>query len=221
MGKKKGLRLNIDKIIESLSEVQRGWDELNQHLLVHRENITDEIIQNMVSAYYYLDHLIADRVKIFSKDGLHHILELNHIVLCGQDPVVRMEYGHHLIETRRKFYENVKPIRKWYKKNHDSSPLKVAAEVYVGVLSRPQLFIEGNHRTGSLIASYILLRKKHYPFVLNMENAEAYFNPSSRIKFSNKRSIKGKLKLPKYEKEFKKFLEENISGDYVLDPDDG
>jgi prophage maintenance system killer protein len=218
MGKKKGLRLNLDRIVESLSEVQRDWDELNRNLLVHRENLTDEIIQNMVSAYHYLDNLIADRAKIFDQDGLHHLLELNHIVLCGKDPLVRLEYGHHLVETRKKFYENVKPLHKWYKKNHDSSPLKVAAEVYVGVLSRPQLFIEGNHRTGALIASYILLRKERYPFVLNVKNAEAYFNPSSRIKFSDKRSIKGKLKLPRYEKEFKKFLEENISGDYVLDP---
>lgn len=41
------------------------------------------------------------------------------------------------------------PIRRWYRKHETENPYKVASQVYAGVLSQPQLFQEGNHRTGS------------------------------------------------------------------------
>ena len=144
------------------------------------------------------------------------MLELNHIVLCGRDAVARMEYTTHLVATRQKFFTMIKPIKKWYKKHKGDSPLKTAAEVYVGVLSQPQLFIEGNHRTGALIASFLLMQGGYPPFVLTVENALAYFNPSSEIKLSDKRSIKGKIKLPKYQKEFTHFLERNLTPEFVI-----
>ena len=49
-------------------------------------------------------------------------------------------------------------------------------------LSRPQLFIEGNHRTGALAMSYVRLRDGHPPFVLTPENAAAYFEISAPIR---------------------------------------
>jgi hypothetical protein len=85
---------------------------------------------------------------------------------------------------------------------------KVASQVYVGVLSQPQLYQEGNHRTGSLIASGILLQNGCPPFVLTQRDAVSYFNPSSEIKFSDKRTIRGKLRLPKYRREFREFLQQ-------------
>ncbi len=152
-------------------------------------------------------------------DATEHLLELNHIVLCGADPLRRMEYAPHLQATRHRFFTMIQPLKRWHQKHGDDATVKVAAQLYVGVLSQPQLFIEGNHRTGGLIASYLLLMGGKDPFVLNPQNAVAYFEPSSRIKFTDKRSIKGRLKLPKYEKGFKEFLEENIhltKGYYVL-----
>ena len=83
------------------------------------------------------------------------------------------------------------------------------------MLSQPQLYQEGNHRTGSLIASGILLQNGCPPFVLTRQNAVAYFNPSSEIKFADKRTIRGKLRLPKYQHEFRKFLQQNINQAYV------
>ena len=216
MTKKYKPRLNLDKIIASLTELQTDWPEVNARLFVRRENLTDEIIQNMALGYRYVDDMLEDKIKPFSDEGIQHLLELNHVVLCGRDPIKRLEYTHHLVETRRKFFTLIQPIKKWYKKHKGDSGLKVAAEVYVGVLSQPQLFIEGNHRTGALIASWLLLRNGYPPFVLNKDNALAYFDPSSHIKLSDKRSMKGKWKLPKYEKDFKRFLEANISADYVI-----
>jgi hypothetical protein len=50
------------------------------------------------------------------------------------------------------------------------------------VLSYPQLYQEGNHRTGAPIASGILLQSGCPPFVLTRKNAIAYFNPSSGMR---------------------------------------
>jgi hypothetical protein len=83
------------------------------------------------------------------------------------------------------------------------------------VLSQPQLYQEGNHRTGSLIASGILLQSGCPPFVLTHHNAIGYFNPSSEIKFTDKRSVGGKLRLPKYRREFRGFLQQNVSPKFV------
>jgi prophage maintenance system killer protein len=221
MGKKEKIyRLNINRIADALTQVQQEFPGINDQLSVRREDLTDDMIQNLLSAYQYLDKLVIRGVNIFEKDHLFHLLELNHTVLCGRDPVVRMEYGPHIEATRQKFSQLINPVRKWYKKHDSSSAMKVASAIYVGILSRPQLFIEGNHRTGSIAASWVLLTNKKYPFVLNVDNAVSYFEPSSEIKFSDKRSIKGKMKLPKYQKSFKRFLEAQVSPDYVLNPDD-
>jgi hypothetical protein len=94
----------------------------------------------------------------------------------------------------------------------------VASQIYVGVLSQPQLYQEGNHRTGSLIASGILLQTGCAPFVLTPRNAIAYFNPSSEIKFTDKRSIRGRLRLPKYRRQFREFFQQNVSLKFVRLP---
>ncbi len=211
-------QLNIDNIVASLLEVQRNFDSINAQLSVRRENLTDQMVQNMVTAYHYLDDLVADKVNLLP-GGHDHMLELNHIVLCGRDPLVRMEFASHIQATEKRFYKQLKVIKRWYKSYKDESTYKVAAQIYVAVLSQPQLFIEGNHRTGSLIASYFLLMGGKYPFVLNKENALAYFEPSSQIKLSNKETIKGKFRLPKYRSEFRRFLKDQVKAtkqDYIL-----
>ena len=83
------------------------------------------------------------------------------------------------------------------------------------MLSNPQPYQEGNHRTGSLIASGILLQNGCPSFVLTRQNAIAYFNPSSDIKFTDKRTIRGKLRLPKYRRQFRDFLQQNVSAKFV------
>ncbi|MCP5493615.1 MAG: hypothetical protein H7A23_03600 [Leptospiraceae bacterium] len=203
--------IDIFYIKESLNEVQKNFSEINSQLTDRREDLNDTVKDNMISAYRYLNRILYEKKDIFLKD-VSSMLELNYIVLCGVDMGKRIEANQYLNETQHRFYDFVKPIIKWYKKHKDESPLKVASEIYVGVLSRPQLFFEGNHRTGSLIVSYILVKAGYPPFVLNVKNAVAYFEPSSMIKFTDKRELSGKLKLPKYKKSFKKFLEE------VLEP---
>ena len=214
----KPLHLHVGRIGDELLDVQRHFPAINAALTSRRDDFTDAVRRQMLSAYEFLDAMVADDLDLFSPEGLEALLQLNHLVLLGRgyDP---REFRKHISTTRQQFFGNfqryVKPIRRWYRKHGTESPYKVASQVYVGVLSQPQLFQEGNHRTGSLIASGILLQNGRPPFVLTRQNAVAYFNPSSKIKFTDKRTIGGKLRLPKYQRDFREFLQRNVNPAYV------
>jgi hypothetical protein len=218
MVKRFRLRLRLGRIEDELRDVQRHFPAINAVLNSRRDDFSDAVRQNMMAAYEFLDAVVEDDVDLFSDEGLEVLLQLNHLVLLGRGYDARA-FGRHISATRQRFFDNfrryVKPIRRWYRKHEIENPYKVAAQVYVGVLSQPQLYQEGNHRTGSLIASGILLQNGYPPFVLTRGNAVAYFNPSSEIKFTDKRTIHGKLRLPKYQHAFREFLEQNVNEEYV------
>ncbi len=94
----------------------------------------------------------------------------------------------------------------WCETHKNDSPWERAAGVYVRILSEPQLYIEGNHRTGALIMSYLLARDGCAPFVLSVDNAKAYFDPSSLIKKTRKRSVAMLVKIPGLRNRFSRFL---------------
>jgi hypothetical protein len=214
----KRLRLRLGRIEEELNDLQRHFPSINTALKLRRDDFTNAVRQNMVDAYRLLDEIISDGVDLFSTEGLEALLQLNHVVLLSRGYDSRV-FSRHISETRQRFFTNfrnyVKPIRRWYRRHQTENPYKVASQIYVGVLSQPQLYQEGNHRTGSLIASGILLQNGCPPFVLTRQNAVAYFNPSSEIKFTDKRTIRGKLRLPKYQREFRDFLQHNVNLKFV------
>lgn len=115
----------------------------------------------MLSAYSLLDQLVSREVDPFSRDGIGHVLMLNNRVHYGLDSALMAEFESAIDANAAKFYDNIRPVRAWHEEHvkRGDHPLKVAAETYVSILGHPQLFIEGNHRTGSLIASWINLRR--------------------------------------------------------------
>ena len=217
----KWLRLRLGRIEDELCDVQRHFAAINFMLTCRRDEFTETVRQNMVAAYEFLDAVVADDLDLFSEEGLEALLQLNHLVLLGRG-YDRRAFSRHIDSTRQQFFDNfhsyVKPVRRWYHKHSTDNPYKVAAQVYVGCLSQPQLYQEGNHRTGSLIASGILLQNGCPPFVLTRQNAVAYFNPSSEIKFTDKRTVHGKLRLPNYQRAFREFLQRNVNQAYVHRP---
>jgi hypothetical protein len=217
-GMVKRLRLHLGRIEDELRDVQRHFPAINAVLNCRRDDFSDTVLQNMLTAYEFLDAVVDDKLDLFGDEGLEALLQLNHLVLLGRGYDLRA-FDRHITVTRRQFFDNfrryVKPIRRWYRKHETENPYKIASQVYVGVLSQPQLYQEGNHRTGSLLASGILLQSGCPPFVLSRQNAVAYFNPSSEIKFTDKRTVRGKLRLPKYQQNFREFLERNVNQTYV------
>jgi hypothetical protein len=129
------------------------------------------------------------------------------------------EYAKAIEATSEKFYQHIEPIQDWYQRHlsRGNHPLKIAAEIYVSILGYPQLYVEGNHRTGSLVADWINAYYGFPPFVLSADNAIAYFAPSAEIKsFANKSTWRGQARLPKYRKSFLAFWERHIDSQYLI-----
>lgn len=181
--------------------------------------MTDEVVENMLAGYAFVDQAIAEGKDLLTSMHAAWLLELNHLVLCGRDPRVRGEHRAHLEATARRFYQqeefNIDDILRWHEKHASESPWRRAAGVYVRILSQPQLYIEGNHRTGALIMSYILVKDGEAPFVLSVENAREYFDPSTVVKETRKTVMTLLMKLPGIKKRFANFLRSQANEQYL------
>ncbi|BBO82172.1 hypothetical protein DSCO28_27380 [Desulfosarcina ovata subsp. sediminis] len=204
-------RIDMGRVEESLRAVQRQFDRINDTLEMRREAMQDNIVTNMLAGYGYVNMLLERDIDPLHPKQLDHFLELNNIVLCGTDPQARFDYSGYIEATKRRFYAqdhfSIANIRAWAEKHRKDTPWKRAAGVYILQISRPQLFEEGNHRSGALLMSCLLVRSGKPPFVLTVDNAKAYFDPSSLAKETHKTFIGMYYKLPKIKKKFSRFLE--------------
>lgn len=215
-------RLNVAAIEASLRELSGHFASVNSSLTEPRDPLDDRIVDNMLLGYRLVDTLIDDDADLFASDQVGSMLRLNNVVLCGNDPERRREHDKHLEATERRFYDEhdggIGDILEWYEDHSSESPWKRAAGVFVRILSQPQLFLEGNHRTGALIMSYILLRAGLPPFVLTLDNAVEYFNPSAVVRKTAKKNPTALFKLPKIKARYAEFLEANADRRYLLEP---
>ncbi|MGO9392717.1 hypothetical protein, partial [Rhodoblastus sp.] len=203
--------LNLQAIESSFRKLQKVFPEINLSLFERRDALDDEVVRNLLAGYAMVNRLLKDGVDLFAMGNLHYWLELNAVVLCGpagSEPACNRP----LIEaTEARFYDQpdggIGDIVDWVHRNPGKNVWRRAAGVFIRILSEPQLFIEGNHRTGALIMSYMLARENCPPFVLTEKNARAFFNPSSVFKKSSKRNILMKLKMPGLTRAFSEFLE--------------
>lgn len=202
--------VNIERVRGSLEDFQAGFTALNARLKLHREPFTDDMLENILAAYRFLNELLRKDVNIFSLAGLHSMLELNHIVLCGTEPAKRYEYHRHVLETRKRFQQQVHKLHRWVVRQMDRlSPIELAVGFYWRALSQPQLYIEGNHRTGNIVLNYLLICNGEPPFVISSRNAYDYLEVSGDIKFSDKNKLSGSLfALPGHGKVFRRVLED-------------
>ena len=218
------IRLDLGAINRTLVRVEGKWSKINRRLIDAGIGAKDApfdqtLRERMMCAYQYIDGLLAEGIRPFSE--LSAVFEINNMVHYGTDNLLRYEYNSVIQHTKERFFDRAPALADWYARHIDRGdhPLKVAAEIYVSVLGRPQLFNEGNHRTGSVISSWIDLYYGFPPFVLSADNALAYFGPSSEIKhFANKSEWRSIFTLPKYRKSFRTFWESYIDERYVLKP---
>lgn len=214
------VRLNLQNIEAALRTVQRRFSEINALLQCRRDQLDDSVIERIMTGYAYVDQAIEENVDFFARGKTRHLLELNARVLCGTDPQVRAENAGHLRATEERFYDDqrggIRDIVEWYAMHRDESIWKRAAGVYVRGLSRPQLFIEGNHRTGALIMSYLLVREGRPPFVLTVDNAKGYFDPSTLITKQSRHGLTMLYRMPRIKSSFGEFLKGQASKAFLM-----
>ena len=148
-------------------------------------------------------------------------LELNTRVLCGTSEQKRREYHKHIAANNRYFYERtdagIHDLYEWYTLQRHEPVWHRAAGIYIRILSEPQVFIEGNDRTGALVMSYILAKEGQPPFVLTAANAKAYFESSALIKKLPRNGLANLFRLPRLKARIADFLKDQAhSGSFAL-----
>src|SRR5262245_15493960 len=208
-------RVNLATVATSLRRVQAAVG-----LLEGRDVFDDRVLENMVSGYAYVDALVAARVDPFALGHLKHLLELNCLVLCGTSPERRATYTGHLQATEQRFYGDgaagVRDLVEWVADHPNGPPCERAAGVYAMILGWPQLFIEGNHRTGVLAMSWVLRQEDQPPFVLTPENAATYFEISAGIHDISKDSAPGRLRLATLTARLARLLADDPDRQYLI-----
>ncbi len=209
----------LDEIGRSLREFQREFPAINDRLAMRREELTELMIEQILEAYGFLNTLLLKEMDLFTPAGLYALLEMNHLVLCGSDPGTRMQYYQHLSETRKNFLLRIKPIKEWTAKKHSGSDAyQLASGFYTRMLSRPQLFLEGNHRTGNILLNYLLISKHAPPYIVSSAHAHTYLDLSGDIKFTEKgNSLDTALRMPGHRRRLETFLRECSSVRYITD----
>ena len=213
------MRLNPTAIEQTLRSLQREFPTINPQLRDRRDPIDDMVVANLMTGYAYVDELVANHTDILALGNLQHLLELNRRVLCGVDDAMRQDSAAHLRAAEERFYNapgaGIRDIVEWHAKHHAESVWKRAAGVYIRILSEPQLFIEGNHRTGALVVSYLLMQHREPPFVLTAKNAQEFFDPSSMIKKIDKREFLATFRIPHLKRQFARFLKQESDDAYL------
>jgi prophage maintenance system killer protein len=176
----------------------------------------------MMAGYRFVDSLLTQRVDLFAMGNSTLFLEMNALVLFGGNEAAQTGAAFQLAATEQRFYDQegggIRDVVEWYDLHRANSVWRRAAGVYISILSEPQLFIEGNHRTGALVMSYILAREGRAPFVLTADNARAYLDPSTLITETRKHSLVALFRIPKIKRYFAQFLKEQSDRKYLIAP---
>ncbi len=213
-------RLNLDAIETSLRDVQAHFSDINKTLSTPRDPLSDFVLERLMWGYRRVDALLDAGVDPFAPGSSEQILNLNLLVLCGNDRSQREECAQLVEATTQRYYTQgdggIESLVDWVRSMNAESVWRHAASAYIHLLSQPQLFIEGNHRTGALIMSWMLARAGKPPFVLSVDNAKAYFDPSTVTKNARKHTLRMMLERPKLVKRFADLLKKESEKEHAL-----
>ena len=207
--------IDLQSVEASLREVQLKFPMINRALGFTREWMEDEVVDNLMSGYALVSQLLEANVELFAMGNSAHLLELNTCVLCGTDEQKRREYGKHILATNRYFYDRtdggIHDLMEWHALHRHETVWQRAAGIFMRIVSEPQVFIEGNDRTATLVMSYILAKERLPPFVLGMSNAKPYFEISALIKNTPRNSLGSLFLLPRLKSRMVGLLKDQAS----------
>ena len=206
----------------SLRALEAAFPDINLKLDDRRDVLGEDVVRNMLDGYEFVDRLVGEGVDGFAMGGLWALLELNSLVLCGDDEAVRRYSAEHLQATEERFYDQpgggIGDLVEWYAIHRDETVWRRAAGIYIRVMSQPQLFLEGNHRSGALMMSYLFLREGKPPFVMTPQTAPALLSVSSLMKNMHKQSLMMRLRMRGLKNSLARLLEESADRRYLLPP---
>ena len=172
--------LDLPAIERSLRALQGALPDVNRRLLNDHPPLADSNVGALLAGYAEIDRLARRRIDLFARGQSMRLLELNHLVLYGERRPAASRHARALAHAERHYYAacdggGIGDLVDWHERHRTLSPSRLAAGLYARLQSSPQLFVEGNHRTGALIVSHVLLRHGRPPFVLTPTLAPDWF----------------------------------------------
>jgi hypothetical protein len=179
----------------------------------------ERVVENLLAAYAALDALVAGGGDPLAVGQVEHLLEFNRLVLCGTDADRRRHFSDHLQASERRFYEErdggIGDLVETLALASGSTPWELAAVAYARMTCQPKLFIEGNHRTGALVISALLLRSGEPPFVLTAGNAAAFFAISEAFSHLPKNGLASFIRVPSMRRRLAAWLQAESRPEYL------
>ncbi|MBK1649051.1 hypothetical protein [Rhabdochromatium marinum] len=213
-------RLNLPAIAQSLQQVQAQFNRINLTLSSPRDPMSDQVLEQLLAGYRLVDQWLANGTQVFRLGESAQLLRLNAVVLWGATTPMNAAARNALQATEEHFYAlgagGIGELSSCYQSLGKHSVWHQAAQMYIQILSQPQLYLEGNHRTGTLVMSYLLARHGKPPFVLSSDNAKAYFALSTLIKNARKRSLRMLLERPNLAQQFAHLLQASADPGHVM-----
>jgi hypothetical protein len=213
-------RFNLAEISRSLNQLQYQFKQLNKSFNVRRSKLTSEVVANMVEGYRFIDQLLVQGTDIMALGNSSLLLEINAIVLCGCDQQKRENFSLHIKQNEEYFYDNqqgdIGSLMEWKEFHASDNIWKKAAGLYIHIMSQPQLFIEGNHRSAVLIVSFLLGREGLPPFVLTIDNAKALLDQSRQLSELRKHSLRKLILLPRLRSQLATTLKVSLERRHLL-----
>ncbi|MFD2252001.1 hypothetical protein FHS82_003416 [Pseudochelatococcus lubricantis] len=174
------LVMNLQEVEVALAHLMTASAKPDTHVFDDKEPLSDDVVRRMISGYAHVNDLLRTGVNLFDYGCSSHWLELNHLVLCGTTPGRREQFRDHIEQTERRFYDDsiggIGERIEWLRRHRSSAPEALAAGIFLHITSAPQLFIEGNRRTATLIASYALVSHARPPLVVTDSDYQAFFS---------------------------------------------
>lgn len=213
--------IDIDAVKACLKQTQNHFDDINDTLTVRRTPPTDRVIDNLVAGYEQVNDYLANDIDLFAVGNSKLLLDLNYSVLFHHSGLSSKEKDKQFKATEKHFYNSkrggIDEFMHWLNVNKSLSTWKAVAGAFTHMLSQPQLFIEGNHRTGSLLMSYLLVREGKSPFVLSVDNAKYFFEPAEIVKSRYKHALLDEyFHLPKQTRKFAKLLKAEQDKSFLM-----
>lgn len=177
----------------------------------------------MIAGYRFIDQLLAQGTDLFAMGNSPQVLEVNTLVLCGPDPRKRENFIVHIERNKEYFYDNqeggIGDLMEWNEFHAHDDIWKKAAGLYIHIMSQPQLFIEGNHRSAILMVSFLLGRSGYPPFVLTPNNAKELLDQSIQLSELKKHSLRTLVLLPRLRNQLARTFKDTLERRHRIEVD--
>ncbi|MGV6871509.1 hypothetical protein ACUSIJ_02295 [Pseudochelatococcus sp. B33] len=219
-----GLVMNLQEIGGALAGLMKVSKRPDAAGFDDKEPLSVDVIRRMMNGYAYVNDLLREGVDLFNYGSSQHWLELNHLVLCGRTPERRQQFRVHIEQTERRFYDDsvggIGERIEWLLRHRASGPEALAAGIFLHVTSSPQLFIEGNRRTATLIASYALVSHGLPPLVVTERDYRAFFALTDGCKHIERPRWDQALIFRRESGRIEQFIAAAANRRYLIDNDD-